>query len=48
VLGGKNERDEALNTIECFDVRDDMWTWIQEKLSEKRFDFNTFLHNGMF
>ena len=46
VLGGRNEKDEALDTIECFNVVGGQWSLVQMKLAQKRYDFSTFLHNN--
>ena len=46
VVGGKNEKDEVLDTIECFSILNDQWSLVSAvTLFKKRYDFNTFLHN---
>ncbi|CAK8683416.1 unnamed protein product [Clavelina lepadiformis] len=43
IFGGKNEKDEALKSIEQFQHQSNQWTTLEAQLSVERFNFATFL-----
>ena len=46
ILGGKDQNDEILDSVEIFDVSSKQWSLAHVKLQEKWFNFSTFIYNS--